>query len=102
MPLTPDNFTALNTSDFNTWLAAVNSISSNWMGAGIMLTAFLATFITIKSNAIARTSEAFAVASFVTWLVASILLLVPVVSVTLWAASLSLMILGGVWLWMGG
>ena len=102
VPITPSNFTALNTTDFGSWLAAVNTLTGNWMGAGIMLISILGIFITLKSSQLAKTSDCFAVAAFVTWLVASVLLFIPLISLTLWAASLSFMILGGIWVWMDG
>jgi len=102
MPMTSDNFTALNTSDFGAWLNAVNTLTGQWLGGAILLITLLGVFITLKSSQFARTSDCFAVAGFVTWIIATILLFIPLISFTLWAASLSLMILGGLWVWLEG
>lgn len=102
MPVTPSNFTALNTTNWGAWLSAVNTLSGNWIGAIIMLIVFLGTLITLRAGPLSRTCECFAVAGFVTWIIGTLLLTMRFVSVTVWAASLSLMILGGIWVWLEG
>jgi hypothetical protein len=100
MPITSSNFTALNTTDFSVWLGGVNTLASNWLGGVILLVVWLAVLITLKANPWTRMSDAFAVASFVVWLVATLMLAFSFVSLTIWAAAMSLMILGGVWVWI--
>jgi hypothetical protein len=100
MPITNSNFTVLNTTDFSVWLGGVNTLASGWLGPVILLVTWLAVLITLKANPWTRMSEAFAVASFVAWLTATLMLAFTFVSITIWAATLSLMILGGVWLWL--
>jgi len=99
MPVTPANFTFSNTTSFTPWFAGVNALSGNWLGAIMLLVIWLAVLITLKANPWTRLADAFAVSSFVTWIAATLFLAFGFVSITLWAASLSLMILGGLWVW---
>lgn len=102
MPVYSSNFTVLNTTNFTTWLGGVNTLTNNWLGAVMLMLIWLAVLITLKSNPWTRMSEAFAVASFVAWIVASLFLAFSFISITLWAICLSALILGGLWLWLGG
>lgn len=99
MPITSSNFTFSNSTDFTTWITGVNTLANFWLGAIILMVVWLAILITLKANPWTRIQDAFAVASFVTWLIASLMLAFSFVSITLWAASLSLLILGGFWVW---
>lgn len=100
MPVTPANFTFSNSSSFTPWLTGVNALAGNWLGAIILLVVWLAVLITLKANPWTRLADAFAVASFVTWIIATLMLAFSFVSVTLWAASFSFVILGALWLWL--
>jgi hypothetical protein len=100
MPITPANFTVLNTTDFSVWLGGVNTLANNWLGGVILLVVWLAILITLKANPWTRMCDAFAVASFVVWISATLMLAFSFVSITLWAASFSLLILGGLWVWL--
>jgi hypothetical protein len=100
MPITSSNFTALNTTDFSVWLTATNSLTNYWLGAVIILVLWLAVLITLKASAWTKMSDAFAVASFIAWISATLFLAFGFVSVTIWAATMSLMILGGLWVWL--
>lgn len=99
MPVTPSNFTFSNGTSFSTWLGGVNTLAGDWLGAVMLLVIFLAVLITLKANPWTRLQDAFAVASFVAWISATLFLAFSFVSITIWAVTMSLLILASIWLW---
>ena len=100
MPVTNADFAFSNSSSFDPWIVGVNALTGNWFGGVILLVVFLSVLITLKANPWTRLADAFAVASFITWISASLFLAMSFVSITIWAVTLSLMILGGLWVWL--
>lgn len=100
MPIYSSNFTFSNSSSFDVWMTGVNALTGNWLGVLILVVVWVSILVTLKYNPWTRLSDAFAVASFVTWIAASLFLAFEFVSITVWAVTLSLLILGGLWLWL--
>jgi len=101
MPITSSNFTVLNTTDFSVWMGGVNTLTGNWLGVVMLFVIWTAILVTLKSNPWTRIQDAFGVASFVTWIVATLMLAFSFISISIWAMTFSLAILGGLWLWLG-
>lgn len=88
-PTTIKNLTALAQYD--------NVVTEGWFGAGLVLVIFIVAFLSLKTYA---THKALAAATVLTMIIAIIFFIIGLVSTQILLATIILMIVSVVWLWI--